>query len=131
MRKFCDCREDTELEASVLLVCRKCDTASKKINFKKPMKVALITTVIGYSGSQLVTYAITDNRYPLEVEYKVIDACINSSRKPLSYEEFGLKEKSCVCAMEDTMNEISYLRYKLDNKGFLSAFSKNAKSCIE
>ena len=31
--------------------------------------------------------------------------------------------------LEETMNEISYIRFKVNEKGFLKSFENNAKSC--
>ena len=87
--------------------------------------------IFTYGVSQFFDYAITDNRYPLNVEYSVMDSCINAYEEPLLLSMHRNKTKVCLCAVEETMNEISYTRYMIDKKGFLSAFENNAEECTE
>lgn len=129
MDKSCGCGDDAEVGATVEFGCQVCQKVSKKITIKNPLKVAVIATVVAYGGSQFVDYAITDNRYPVAVEYTVLDACTSAYKEPLPYDTYGSKKRICLCALEDTMNEISYVRYLVDEGGFLNAFERHAKSC--
>ena len=109
--------------------CRTCNKTIKKITITKPYKVAALLAVVSFGASQFIEYVVTDNRYPLGVEYAVLDACVNSYRSVISYGSYGSKKKICLCALEETMNEISYIRYKVDEDGFLDALRENAKEC--
>lgn len=129
MSESCSCSDKPEVGATVKFHCKTCSSVIKKFTVKKPLKVAGLAAILAYGGSQFVDYAITDNRYPLDVEYAVLEACTSSYNKPLSYDVYGSKKKLCLCALEDTMNEISYVRFKVNEKGFLKAFENNAKSC--
>jgi len=127
--KKCECGEEKEFGATIKIHCQSCSIVVKKISFAKPFKVAGIAVVLAYGGSNFVDYAISDNRYPLDVEHAVIEACISSSQEPLSYRHFSKKRVLCLCAMEKTMNEISYTRYVVNESGFLQAFEEHAQSC--
>jgi len=129
MSESCNCGDKAEVGATVKFHCKTCANVIDKFIIKKPLKAAGLAAILAYGGSQFVDYAITDNRYPLDVEYSVLEACTSSYKKPLSYSSYGSKKKICLCALEDTMNEISYIRYKINEKGFLKAFESNAKSC--
>ncbi len=129
MSESCSCGEKAEVGATVKFHCKACANVIEKFTVKKPLKAAGLAAILAYGGSQFIDYAITDNRYPLDVEYAVLEACASSYKKPLSYNSYDSKKKLCLCALEDTMNEISYIRYKVDEKGFLKAFESNAKSC--
>lgn len=129
MSESCSCGEKVEIGATVKFHCKACANVIEKFTVKKPLKAAGLAAILAYGGSQFIDYAITDNRYPLDVEYAVLEACASSHKQPLSYSSYGSKKKLCLCALEDTMNEISYVRYKLNEKGFLKAFESNAKSC--
>ncbi|WP_350432038.1 hypothetical protein ABIS04_18770 [Shewanella sp. H8] len=129
MSESCSCGEKAEIGATVKFHCKTCGSVIEKFTVKKPLKAAGLAAILAYGGSQFVDYAITDNRYPLDVEYAVLEACASSHKQPLSYSSYGSKKKLCLCALEDTMNEISYVRYKVNQKGFLKAFESNAKSC--
>ncbi len=113
----------------IFLKCKACDKVLKKQTITNPYKIAALLVVVSYGASNFIDYAITDNRYPLSVEYEVMEACTSSYSKPLSYGGFSSKKKICLCALEDTMNEISYIRFKSDEKVFLTAFEENAKGC--
>ncbi|MGO2181315.1 MAG: hypothetical protein ACTH36_03150 [Pseudoalteromonas nigrifaciens] len=129
MSESCSCGEKAEIGATVKFHCKTWASVIEKFTVKKPLKAAGLAAILAYGGSQFVDYAITDNRYPLDVEYAVLEACASSHKQPLSYSSYGSKKKLCLCALEDTMNEISYIRYKINEKGFLKAFESNAKSC--
>jgi hypothetical protein len=129
MSESCSCGDKAEVNATVKLHCKTCASVIEKFVVKKPLKAAGLAAILAYSSSSFIGYAITDNRYPLEVEYAVLEACTNSHKKPLSYSLYGSKKKLCLCALEDTMNEISYVRFKVNEKGFLKAFEGNAKEC--
>lgn len=129
MSGLCNCGDKAEVNATVKFHCKTCFNVIEKFSIKKPLKAAGLAAILAYGGSQFIDYAITDNRYPLDVEYAILEACSSSNQKPLSSSHYRAKKELCLCAFEDTMNEISYIRYKVDEKGFLTAFESNAKSC--
>ena len=129
MSKSCYCSEEPEIGATIKFHCKSCSSVVKKFTVKKPLKSAGIAAILACGGSLFLDYAISDNRYPLDVEFAVLEACASSHRQPMSYSSFNNKKKVCVCAFEDTMNEISYVRYLVDEEGFLQAFKNNAKNC--
>jgi len=100
----------------------------EKFSIKKPLKVAGITAILAYGGSNFVDYAMTNNRYPIATEFEILNACINN-RGSLSSKYYHRAKKVCFCAMEDTMNQISSTRKRVTDAGFLKAFSENAKDC--
>lgn len=125
-----DCAADKRSYFVELYIkCRSCNKTIKKITITKPYKVAALLTVVSYGASQFIEYVVTDNRYPLGVEYAVLDSCVNSYGSVIPYGSYRSKKKICLCALEETMNEISYIRYKVDEDGFLEALRDNAKEC--
>lgn len=129
--KKCACGESEDIVARLSMSCRNCSTKIYDGLFEKPMKSLVIILLLGYGSSQFIDYAITDNRYPMATEYSIINACLNSHSEPVSYRVYGKKQKICLCAMEDTMNEISYVRYKVQESAFLESFELNAEACID
>jgi len=125
----CNCEDKADVNAEIRFHCKTCSNDIEKFEVKKPLKAAGIAALLAYGGSQFIDYAITDNRYPLIVEAEVIEACLSSYKKPVVRSVYGEKREICLCALEDTMNEISYVRYKVNEKAFLEAFEQNAKSC--
>lgn len=129
MADQCNCGEDSRVGALVILSCKTCKQQFDKIEIRKPVKATAIAALLAFSGSQAISYAVTDNRYPLAVEHEVMEACVSSYDKPVSRRVYGNKGNVCLCALEDTMNQISYVRYNVDESGFLDAFEENAKTC--
>ena len=127
----CSCGEEADIQCSIRFSCKKCSTTIERFKIKKPLKAAAILAILGYGGSQFIDYAITDNRYPMDVEYQIMNSCVSTYKKPLNSSRYRKKQEVCLCAFEDTKNEISYIRFKVDEEGFLKAFSENAKSCTK
>lgn len=127
----CSCEENAEIEANISFDCKKCSKNVGSLHIEKPFKAAIVTAILAYGGSQFIDYAVTDNRYPTKIEYELIDSCLSSYSKPISYSVYGSKKQVCLCALEDTMNEISYVRYRIDEDGFMEAFEENAISCVK
>ncbi|CAM3474402.1 hypothetical protein [Parendozoicomonas haliclonae] len=130
MAEQCKCGNEVELGAEIQLHCQKCQQKFEKFDIKKPAKVALITAALAYGGSIFIDYAITDNRYPIKTEYALMKACLDGDVRPVRYTHYSKKNEICACALEDTMNEISYTRSLVDEKGLARAFGKNAKACM-
>lgn len=129
MSVSCSCGDKAEVVVTGKIHCKTCANIVKRFSVKKPLKSAGIAALLAFSGSQFIDYAITDNRYPLDVESAILESCASSYEQPLSSSSYRSKKKLCLCALEETMNEISYVRYKVNENGFLKAFESNAKSC--
>jgi hypothetical protein len=125
------CFKENDLHLEAKVKCGNCKEELTGHTFKKPIMSGGAILAIGLVGGQFAEYAFFDNRYPMVVEYSIIEACTSSYQEPVSRTIYGNRKKVCLCAMEDTMNEISYIRYKVEKKGFLSAFEKNADECME
>ena len=78
MSESCSCGEKAEIGATVKFHCKACANVIDKFTVKKPLKAAGLAAILAYGGSQFIDYAITDNRYPLDVEYAVLEACASS-----------------------------------------------------
>lgn len=124
------CFKENTLNLEGRVDCEHCQEDLANNSYKKPIFSGGTVLVIGILGGQIADYAIFDNRYPLKVEYSLIDTCLNSSDTALNRILYKKKREVCICSMQETMNEISYIRYKVDDKGFFSAFEANLKQCL-
>ncbi|BCE00696.1 hypothetical protein [Marinicellulosiphila megalodicopiae] len=136
--KLCGCEKSVPESLDMSFYCAQCKANSKSFNLKSPFKIAAILAILGFTGSNFIEYAATDNRYSISAEYDLLNACINSSKKVQSKAQYQAKEKICFCALEDTMNEISYIRYMLEKEdildkdkfdGFDNVMKKNTLEC--
>lgn len=81
-RGGCVCVDEKQLLiAEVSFKCHNCQATHWSKLFSKPYRIAALIAFASYGSSQFIDYAITDNRYPLVVEYEVLNAHIYSQRK--------------------------------------------------
>ncbi len=124
------CHTDNEIEYAENISCKECEKSFKGYKFSKRKLVsASAALVVGVVGGYKVNDALDEVRYPLEIEYAIVDTCINSSKNALSVSWYKNKREACLCALEKTTKDISYSDYKSSQQSFLSSFRKNAKSC--
>ncbi len=97
-------------------------------------------TVGGVAGHHIddiiEKYNLEIDRYPVAVEYNIINNCLSNYEEPLSYSMYGNKQDICICSLEATELEYDYTSYKLEEKSlsyeneFLNLFEKNAEKCM-
>lgn len=127
------CATDNKIEFGENIVCSECKESfaghSYK-KFKKPLLSATTALFIGAFGTYKADQIFfEDQRYPLNVEYELIDSCINSSRIPMNSYRQTEKTQVCVCALEKTMEVISYEKLKKSESEFLTRFRSSLASC--
>lgn len=127
------CAADNKIEFGENIVCYECKKSFSGHSFKKfkkPMISATAALFIGAYGTyQVDQYFFEVNRYPVNVEYELLDNCINSSRLKRSSFQHINKSRVCTCALEKTMEAISYSDFRKSDSGFLSRFRNNTASC--
>jgi hypothetical protein len=127
------CKEDNKIEFAKNIICHKCKKSfagQSYKKFKKPFISATTALIIGAYGTYKADKMLfEDQRYPLKVEYELVDSCINSSRTSLNYSQQVDKTKVCVCALEKTVEKISYKEMIESESEFLTRFRLNIASC--
>ncbi len=127
------CATENKIEFGENIVCSECKESfaghSYK-KFKKPLLSATTALFIGAFGTYKVDQIFfEDQRYPLNVEYEIIDSCVNSSRILMNSYRQTEKIQVCVCALEKTMEVISYKELKKSEPEFLTRFRSSLTSC--
>lgn len=125
----CSCGKEPDTKAVVKVYCGECSEVIKTVKFKKPMKALGIAILCTAAGGQAVEYAITDNRYPIKTEYEIVDQCVNAHGKAIKENAYKRIKKICLCALEETMNEISFTRYIVNENSFINALNRRIKEC--
>jgi phage FluMu protein Com len=126
------CQELNQIEFAEYIKCSKCEKSLKGYNYRKFSKLVLSASsaiVIGAIGGYKANGYMDDVRYPLEVEYSIVDTCVNSSGNAMSISWYKNKRDICLCALESSMSDVSYSDYKSDKTAFMTAFKRNANSC--
>lgn len=79
-----------------------------------------------FGGSRTYEHFTKQNRYPVEIEYAIIDQCISSYDEPIKYSNLKNKRKLCINALEQTQKDFSYSDFKKDKKGFIDKFRQHS-----
>ena len=64
------------------------------------------------AGGVYIDEKIETDRYPMSIEHSLIENCISSYQKPLNKLDIRKKKEVCICALEDTIDDVSYSEYK-------------------
>ncbi|WP_105259002.1 hypothetical protein [Pseudoalteromonas sp. T1lg88] len=127
------CKTDNKVEFGDNILCNECKESfgghSYK-KFKKPLISASTALFIGAFGAyKLDKNFIEQQRYPVELEYELINSCVNSDRSALTSSLFVNKTKACICTLEKTMDEVSYKQLKESESTFVTHFRSNINLC--
>ncbi|MBF4385598.1 hypothetical protein EA848_17800 [Vibrio anguillarum] len=124
---ICECEGPTKVKTSY--ICTECNKSVKSWQLKKKLKYIGIIGVIGYGVGQATEAVIFDNRYPMEVEFALTDACVNSSGRSLSSSQYQKKQTLCLCAVERTISDVSYSDFKSSKHLFDQNLKRNLNKC--
>ena len=91
----------------------------------------LTAIILGIGGGIFLDETLETDRYPINIEYSIIDSCLSSYEEPLKRGYYKQKRDICICALEKTENELDYSDYKKDKNGFFNIFEREAKECIK
>jgi|SRR5690554_7427011 len=127
------CSTDNKIEFGENIICCECKKTFAGHSFKKFKKPVLSATAALFIGA-FGTYKIdqvflTDQRYPLNVEYELIVNCVYSSHTLRNSVRNVEKTQLCICALERTMEEISYKQLRKSESEFLTRFRSNIARC--
>ncbi|MEZ9330612.1 hypothetical protein AB4152_16455 [Vibrio breoganii] len=124
------CQEDNAIEFAENISCTKCEKTFKGFKFSRRKLVSASSAmVLGVFGGYQVNSSLEEERYPLAVEYAIMDTCTNSSKGLVSVSWYETKRDTCLCALEQTMNNVSYAAYKSNQEAFFSNFKYYAEDC--
>lgn len=124
------CQTENKIEFAENISCTECTKNFKGYKFSKRKLVSASTALlVGAVGAYALENARDEERYPLEVEYAIVDTCVNSSKNMVSVSWYESKRETCLCALEKTENDVTYSDYKSDQATFLSTFKQHARGC--
>lgn len=127
------CAKTNSIEFSDHIVCHSCKKAFTGFSFRKSKKKVIPATAMillsGFTGYKLDKTQLTHHRYPLNVEYEILDICVNSSNLGLSVQSYQSKKKMCLCATEKTINEYTYAELLINGEKFFQKLKVNAPLC--
>ena len=84
----------------------------------------------GFAGHQIDDF-FDKTRYPIAVEYMLIDNCISSDERPMRSSYFYKKTEVCISAFSETIKEYDYDKYEKNRNGFMELFEQKANAYIQ
>jgi hypothetical protein len=127
-----ECKKATAVQIAEGLCCQHCQTSFEKLKFAKK---ALITTTSALTLGTVIGFNADDffepNRYPLRIEYALVEACSNGKPSVDYYRRAGQRFEVCACALKTVQEDISYKQYKKAPIAFVGAMESAAKECAE
>ncbi|WP_281544946.1 hypothetical protein [Grimontia sp. SpTr1] len=126
------CATSNKIEFAEHIICCECDKSFKGQSFgklKKPLISAGTAAIIGLVSGFKIEQLMDENRYPVSVEYAIVDTCVNSSAQPLSISQYKDKRQVCLCAVEATVSQVSYRDFKESQILFNEPFKVAITAC--
>lgn len=129
------CSKDKEIEYAKNIVCDECNSSFFGYRFKKHRKKLVSATaalMIGTAGGYKINdYLVpSDNRYPLEIEYQLVERCLNAETRILTRKSHAMKQEICLCAVGRTASGLNYSDLKDQTAtSFTRIFQNNIANC--
>ena len=127
-----DCQEANQIEYAENIKCAKCEKTLANHyykRFKKPIISTTFAVCLAALGGYKVEKAFSGDRYPMATEYELISACSSGQFYSLSRKTTKEKASLCVCALEKTVDDISYSDIKDNEQQFVTRFKANIAAC--
>ena len=118
-----NCGEENKIEFAENIICHSCNktlAGHRYRKFKKPLIGAMSAFIIGGIGGYKADNYLSEQRYPLQVEYQLVDACVNLSGSILQRSALSQKKTTCICAVKGATGEVSYSEYRKNPTQFIS-----------
>ena len=123
------CSEENSIDFQRSIPCKKC---AKPITGKryKLAPLGLIPFLFGIASYDILDRTVfSEDRYPLQVEYSMVDACINSDQRPISRQQYSEKQTLCLCAVEKTIEDYSYSNFRRNQQEFPERLRSSLTEC--
>lgn len=127
------CSEENKVELGDDVVCKACNGSFSGYSYSKiakPLISATTALCIGAFGAlKIDKHFLEEQRYPVSVEYELIENCANADTWYSSYGQHAKKTQLCICALEKTMSDVSYKEMSESESTFVTHFRKNIATC--
>lgn len=124
------CSKETTFNVTEAISCSHCQTGFHKLKLAKKAVITawMALAVGGYAGHKIDDF-LEPNRYPIAVEYALLESCAKGEREigylRLAPTKFGV----CACALEKTQKIIDFKRYGAEPAAFWTTMKASAPGC--
>jgi ribosomal protein S27E len=108
------CFEENIINLSSTIKCKHCNEPLIGKKYSKPLISTMTAIIIGAGGGIFLDKKFETDRYPIHIEYNIIDSCLSSHEEPLYRKHYIKKRDICICSLRKTENELDYDDFKKD-----------------
>lgn len=126
------CSHDNTIEFAEHIQCGECKKTLAGVQYKKKGSVFgkfILVSVVGGGTFVAATDFSEKERYPLAVEYEIVNSCINGSGKRIRKDEYLHKKSICICALGRLEEQVSFDEIQRDERIFPSRLRETIDSC--
>ena len=109
--------------------CKKNFQGESFTKLKKPLISAGVTLILGVYAGHKVESWMDENRYPLSIEYAIVDTCVNNSSRSRSITYYKDLRDVCLCAAETSISEVPYRDFKESQRLLSEPFNVAFSAC--
>ena len=124
------CFEENKINLSSAIKCKHCDKPLIGEKYSKPIISVMTAIILGIGGGIILDEKFETDRYPIIIEYSIIDSCLSSNKTPLRRGYYKNKRNICICALKKTESKLDYDDFKEDENNFLDIFENKARKCM-
>jgi len=126
----CKCSKEKKLSsADIIISCTGCSNNIWSGKVSRYSKVVTLIITLTFGAGYYTEYSLSEeSRYPLEMEYEILNACINSDPTSFINTDYTKKQELCICMLNYATNETPFEAPIIDGKEnleFSSAFAKS------
>ena len=127
------CRKEHRLATDDNITCDKCDTDLSSITFRSAAISTFAAVALGagglYSVDRIFLSSDEPNRYPLEVEYALVERCANAPGEPVAPAAYARLRDTCICAVSQATEKVTYEEFRTDQFGFRNVWREGFDEC--
>jgi len=126
----CKCTKEKKLSsADIIISCTGCSNSIWSGKVSRYSKVITLVITLAFGTGYYAEYSLSEeNRYPLEIEYEILNACINSESASFISIDYTKKQELCICMLNYATNETPFEEPIIngrENLEFSNAFAES------
>lgn len=125
------CSKATTFNVTEAISCSHCQTSFHTLKLaKKTIIAAWAALAIGGYAGHKIDDLLEPHRYPVAIEYALIESCTTGGRDIAYQRVVTTKFRVCACALEKTQKTIDFKRYQGEPAAFWNAMRAAAPQCM-
>jgi ribosomal protein S27AE len=125
------CSAGNELDQHHRIDCGKCEKPITGHTYAVKGVSAMFAFDVGVAGYGLVDRNLLNTeRYPMELEYAMVNACANGDLSALPRQMYESKQEVCLCAIEKVEEALPYSELEERESEFRGVLQSSVSECL-